>query len=82
MITHGRLVPCDSTGEIVDSLYCNKDLCWKGAYCWQCRLQSGSKGFQVVSNDDINNVVCEGEWNSILALATIELAPNGFAYFL
>ena len=60
---NGRLMPCDVSGVLVNGMKCNKDLCWKGAFCWQCRLKNGSRRFKSISLDKLKDVVCEGKCN-------------------
>eukprot|EP00795_Rhopilema_esculentum_P004902 gene4902-21235_t len=58
-LKRGKVVPTDNTGSTVTGLKCNKDFCWKGHYCWQCKLRSGGLEFREVMPSQINKIICK-----------------------
>eukprot|EP00112_Aurelia_sp_Birch-Aquarium-sp1_P004665 Seg1528.5 transcript_id=Seg1528.5/GoldUCD/mRNA.D3Y31 product="Coagulation factor VIII" protein_id=Seg1528.5/GoldUCD/D3Y31 len=58
-IKNGKLLPVDKQGQEIKGLKCNKNLCWKGDYCWQCQLSNGKNKFQAITQNMMKDLICK-----------------------
>eukprot|EP00794_Sanderia_malayensis_P008052 gene8052-8915_t len=57
-IIKGKIRPA-VWADSITNIQCNNQRCWKGDYCWECRLKSGTNKYERLTQNNMDDLACE-----------------------